>query len=316
VKEEVEGEASLLQMEMNPPIRIPRDITPDRLQELLQAHRNAIYSQVWPNLPRSDFGGKSAREASQDPKLRVPVMAAILNMELEADEHLSEQPFDFNDLRRDLGLPTRGTYSIKGVEFTSVSLANLSRVNLSELSNEELTDVFRLAALKFLRLAMRRSAIEIVARPDIAEKIDPEEVYHVLATVSVNTDESLQFIDAGRQLAVKNGHSPAQWYLAELQVRLSRYEGEECNRLTKLLTSRHAHEPGVNQALYQILVNHGVITPEGEVRDEGVRQAGAAGPLGPPDQAPATAAAESPGLWTPESAATKQESKLWLPGMP
>jgi hypothetical protein len=108
---------------------------------------------------------------------------------------------------------------------------------------------------------------------------------------------------------VSKGKSPAPWYLLELQVHLSHYEPHEANRVIKLL-SRHSQEPGIQQALYQVLVRYGIISPDGRPRDV---------PAGgePMQEEPAMAGPAKPAeLWTPESGAQKQESKLWLPGMP
>ncbi len=308
-KEEVQGQVSALQAALNPEVRFPRDITPEHAVPLLNAQRDSIYASVWPDLPRSIFDGKSAREAARDRVLRIRVMAAILNLELATEEQAVKDGFDFNNLRRELGLPTRGTYRIQGEQLLSVPVSRWARVEFAELSDDELLDAFRLITLKNLRSAMRRCANELVARASIAEKIDLAEVYRLLVTVSADAEEALQHIDSGRRITVTKGRSPASWYLLELQVRLSRYEAEECNRLTKLLTTRHSNEPGIKEGLYQVLVRYGVISPDGQVRS---RAPDSAAPL---EATTASATPESPGLWTPDSAAPKQESKLWLPGM-
>jgi tetratricopeptide (TPR) repeat protein len=308
-KEEVQGQISTLQFYLNPQPRLPHDIPRDRALELLGAQRDEIYSVVWPNLRRSVFQDKSAREAVQDPALRIRVSAAILNLELATDEQFGNEVFDFNQLRRDLGLPERGDVEIGDQDIIEIPGSRLGRLKFDQLSDEQLVGAFRLATLKNMRLAMRRSAQELVSRPSIAEKVDLAEVYRLLVGVSTDTDEALQHIDQGRKLSVTKGRSPAPWYLMELQIRLSRYEAEECNRLTRLLATRHSKEPGISEGLYEILVRYGVISPDGQVA--GQPPAAAAGAGEPVAAAPQAA----PGLWTPDSAAPKQESKLWLPGM-
>jgi hypothetical protein len=146
----------------------------------------------------------------------------------------------------------------------------------------------------------------------VADRIDLAEVYQMLVGVSKDAEESLDYIDRGRKLAVARGASPANWYLMELQVRLSRSEADECNRLTKLLATRYGQEPGVAEALYQVLVRFGVITPDGKVA--GLPQDSEAVGVGL-DSPPGAGDAEPSGLWTPDSGAQKQASKLWLPGM-
>jgi hypothetical protein len=69
------------------------------------------------------------------------------------------------------------------------------------LSDEVLVNAFRAVSLKFMRLAMRKCALEIIARPSLAERIDLEEVYRVLVSVAADTEEALQNIDKGRRLS-------------------------------------------------------------------------------------------------------------------
>ncbi|MDP7305134.1 MAG: hypothetical protein QGG09_18645, partial [Pirellulaceae bacterium] len=71
-------------------------------------------------------------------------------------------------------------------------------------------------------------------------------------------------------------------------------------------------EPGVADGLYRLLVNYGVISPDGT-------PAGG-GPAPQQAVAPTAGAPEGGGLWTPDGPATpagdeSQKSKLWVPGM-
>lgn len=307
-KEEVQGQLSRLQFELNPEIRLPQDVTQVRAMELLNAQRDYIYSTIWPDLPRSIFAGKSARQAAQDPNLRVRVLAAILNLELASDEQPSRNPYDFDRLRRELGLAARGTFEVHREEILSTPTSRLARLKFKELSDEELVSAFRLAILKLMRSAIRNSAKELVARPSVASMIDMSEVYRVLVGAALESDEALEYIASGRKIAAEKRQSPAAWYLMELQVRLTRQEPHECNRLIKLIATRHAKEPGVAEGLQQILVRFGVISPDGKMMGEPAGEAG--GALAAPASAPPS------GLWTPDSPAPKkEESKLWLPGM-
>jgi hypothetical protein len=100
--------------------------------------------------------------------------------------------------------------------------------------------------------------------------------------------------------------------MAELSIRLPRIESDQCQRLVETIQSRHINEPGVADGLFRLLVEHGVISPDG--MPVGGRPA--------PQQAaaPSPAAPEASGLWTPDGPATPasdepQKSKLWVPGM-
>ena len=113
-----------------------------------------------------------------------------------------------------------------------------------------------------------------------------------------------------KQAAAASGGSPARWLLAELSIRLAQADTSECQKLVQTIQTRHMQEPGVAQGLYEILVNYGIISPEG----------GPAGPgaAAPPPLAAAPTPEPASKLWTPDAAAAEtggEKSKLWIPGM-
>jgi hypothetical protein len=185
-------------------------------------------------------------------------------------------------------------------------LTRWSRVDFSTLSDDELLAAFSLLLYKNLRLPVCRCVQAIISRPSLSDKIDLARLYQLTATMTNDMDEALEHIHAGRQIAEKQGDSPAHWYLLELQVRLARYEAEESNRLAKLLATRYADEPGVREGLYAVLTRAGVIPPGPP-----------SGGQPPPDMAtvPGETSEDQPSpLWTPDTPGAKKESKLWLPG--
>jgi hypothetical protein len=93
-------------------------------------------------------------------------------------------------------------------------------------------------------------------------------------------------------------------------VRLLRGEADQATHLISLLQQRYAKEPGVMESLARILVQFGIITPDGRPAQD----VSAAGPAAVEQGV----AAESK-IWTPDAPQSpgqpKQESKLWVPGM-
>jgi hypothetical protein len=309
-REVVLGQLPRMPVIMNPDVRIPGDAPPERVRDLFNVQRHTIYCTVWPDTPRTLFDGKSAREAARDPQLRIRVMAAILNLELSTEDQDLKDPYDFNLLRQELGLTALGSCQLPDEDVFHLPLARWGRIDFKALSDKVLLNAFHLVTIKNLRSPMRRCAQELVARPSLEEKIDFAEVYRLLVIVSSDSDEALQHIDHGRRIALNKGRSPAPWYVLELRVRLSRREAEECNRLTRLLATRYGNDPGIQKALYQTLVDFGIISPEGQVRGHAAEVAEAA------KEPAAAASAPAPGLWTSDSPPPPKESKLWLPGMP
>jgi hypothetical protein len=78
---------------------------------------------------------------------------------------------------------------------------------------------------------------------------------------------------------------------------------EDFNRLLEHLMTEHMNEPRIRQEVTQILVQLGLIRPDGTpTRRPAATAAMAAVP------------AEEPGkLWTPESARTGEKKTLWVP---
>jgi hypothetical protein len=99
--------------------------------------------------------------------------------------------------------------------------------------------------------------------------------------------------------------SPAKYLLSELPLRLIRGDAAESKDIIRQLQTRHLAEPGVSEALYNILVQFGILTPDG--------QQGAAPENAETNEPPSPASK----LWTPDAppaaADEKKPSQLWVP---
>ena len=92
----------------------------------------------------------------------------------------------------------------------------------------------------------------------------------------------------------------------ELSFRFGHGDVEQAMRLMQHIESRHIDEPGVAQTLTQMLINVGLLNPDGTpVAMPGRRAAAEAAPP----------AAEPSKLWTPGSESAGAGGKLWTPGM-
>ena len=161
--------------------------------------------------------------------------------------------------------------------------------------------------------SIRKIAQEVLRRDSLNETIDKNEAYDLLIRTATDSEDALQHVEDAKQATNARGESPARWLLAELSVRLSRYEAEEAQAIVQTLQTRHRDEPGVAQGLYEILAGFGLVNPDGTA------PAGPAGASSAPAAEQPAATSDGSGLWTPDSpsepAPTEQKSKLWLPGM-
>jgi hypothetical protein len=155
---------------------------------------------------------------------------------------------------------------------------------------------------------LRKLGVAVVSRRGLDHQNDKAQTYGMLARLATDPEQALDFIDKARSADVSAGHSSAPWDLEELTLRIQRGDGPAASRLLQHLQADHAHEPGVTRALMQILVQAGVINPDGSSAG-GPEPAGLVVPGG-------SAGSESSGLWTPGSDAPKSKgSALWTPGM-
>ena len=120
-----------------------------------------------------------------------------------------------------------------------------------------------------------------------------------------DTDRALHCVDQARQAAESIKQSSAPWDLFELSIRFGRGEAAEAMRLVNHLQRQHIEEPGVAEGLTRLLVQVGLLRPDGTPN---VPRAPQESPLAEelPDAEPGK-------LWTPESQQPAGKGKLWVP---
>ncbi|HEV3021711.1 MAG TPA: hypothetical protein VGX76_04570, partial [Pirellulales bacterium] len=242
-----------------------------------------------------------------EPRERIKLLAAILLIELSLEQVTSD--FDFNVLRRNLGCPSLEPIDPRKVNLAELPLLRIGRVDVKQLSDAQLLEIYSRADHFRHIAALRRLATEIVDRPTLDKPAEKAEAYGMLAQLEPDTTRALGYLDQARQVAETAKTSTAPWDLAELALRIARGEVSEVNRLLQHIRAEHAREPGVAQALFQLLADAGIIGPDGR-------------PTMPPAREPAgivvpgAAAAEPGKIWTPGSdqPTAGKKSALWTPG--
>ena len=196
-----------------------------------------------------------------------------------------------------------------GLRVTSLSPVRLTRLDVKKLSDDDLLITYQRAILYSAGRLLRKVGPELVSRPGIKGKVDFADVYELMSRLAGSSDEAIEFIRKAQEVAVAGGESPARYLMAEIPLRLERREVDEFRRLFERLSSKHIKEPGVAQALQQLLYQLGILRPDGSMASPG-----------PAPGAPAAAPAS--GLWTPDQGAPAAaapaaggKSKLWVPGM-
>jgi hypothetical protein len=257
------------------------------------------------------FDGRAPQDAARDPAMRVPILAAILVLELSS---MSEgESLDFNQLRTKVGVPIAGTIEPDEHAATTVPLARLHRLDAKKLSDDQLLMGYVRAAHYRHIIALRRFADEVLLRPTLEKRVPRQEIYGQLAQIERDPKKAIEYIDLARKHAEAAGQSSAQWDITEMTMQLAAGNLTEADRLMQHIRNDHIREPGVAQTLFQVLVEMGVVRPDGTPTMAPPPSTAAAG-LPSSGTIPA---AEAGKLWTPDGetapAAGGKKSVIWTP---
>jgi len=291
--------------------RLPPDTPPAHQAMLVNDRRRHTLLEIWPKINMPMFGDRPALDASADWNYRLRVQGAVLLLEMTAQQ--SKWMLDCNALRRKLGVPTLDAIDPNDIDLANFSLNRLSRVMVDKLSDEQLLRAYGRSVIMNSVEGIRTFATELVSRESIeTDKLDLAQVYGQLAHVAYDNDQALEMIVKAKQIAVRAGQSPAQWLLQEMPLQLMRRDSDEFERLLNQLRSRHMKEPGIGQALFEMMSQFGLIDPSGRPAEapEETDLAPVGSPLGSSGGAPMSG--EPP---AGASDGGEEKSKLWLPGM-
>jgi hypothetical protein len=284
---------------------LPNDLSPEEALRLADQFISHTLLGQWPTMPLGLFGGKSAREAAAEPANRVKLMAAVLLMEFWTEQ--TGETFDFNLLRSELGLPTLEPIDPERVDVDQLPLGRLSRLEAQKLDDEALLRVYRRAMGFRASAALEKLAHAMAQRPALANHPEMIPAYRYLAETAGDASQALDYIERGRKVTVATNDSCAPWDFLEISVRLERGEVEDFRRLVNHIQSQHIREPGVAQALHRMLVELGIIRPDGAPAPAAQEEASIVVPSDAPGGEPGK-------IWTPDSPGpTGQKSKLWTP---
>jgi hypothetical protein len=304
--EEVSAQVPALQHALTLSWKFPEHTPAETRLALVNDQRRDLLLNRWPQMPQKVFGGNSASQVAGKPEFRSKLLAAILLLEMATDRVAPD--VDFNELRRKLRVDELEPIDPNTVSLVDLPLVRLSRVDVKNLSDEELVDLYRRADHYRHISALRKLAQEVIGRPGLDKLVDKAEVYGLLAQIEADPQQAIGYLDRAREAAEAAKKSTAPWDLAELAMRIARGDVAEADRLLYHIREQHIREPGVAQALFEILAEAGIIGPDGKPTAQ------AAAPPEPGIVVPG-AAAESGKIWTPGSDQPTggKKSALWTP---
>jgi hypothetical protein len=304
-KEEVIGHWSASQKLLRAAWQPPRGASPEQLRGLIEQHRRDAILNRWPDLKLGILDGRSPGEVAGEANYRVRLLAAILVLECWSER--MQGPIDFNELRGRLGLPLLGPVDARQQPLDDLPATRLGRLSLEGLSDDDLLLAFHSAAAFAVGPALRKFAEAIVARSSFANSDERLHAYATLARTEEDLPKALEYVDQGRRAAEAKKLSSASWDLMELSFRFAAHDGQQAMRLIEHVQRHHLEEPGVGEALTRMLIDVGLLRPDGTPAFE-------PGMAEQPTAAAEEPAAEPSGLWTPDSAQPGAGGgKLWTP---
>jgi len=303
-KQEVTGQVSATRRLLHSMMRPPEDISQEQFAALTDQHRRDVLLSRWPEMKLGVFDGQSPREVAEKGGRHIELSAAIMVLDYWCGQ--VQDGFDFNQLRTELGLPTLGPIDSEQNPIETLPLVRFARVTAQQLSDEDLIVGYRRATAFNVTAALQKFARAIIDRPSLSGNNEQLAAYRTLAQMEHDPDRALEYVHQGRAAAESAGQSPVSWLLFELSLQFSLGNTDEIGRLMGLIHDRHIEEPGVADALTQLLIQVGVLRPDGTP---------AGGPPQPmQEDAAGPTQAEEPGkIWTPDAEPSAAGGKIWTP---
>jgi hypothetical protein len=266
----------------------------------------------WPEVARPGLAGKTPREAAADPQLRIPLMAAVLILEQGSNNRGDAASVAV--LRDKLGLPQPEPIDGSTESVAALSLVRVPRLIMETVNDDDLVQLYRRSILLAARTATTIVAQEAVRRPSVAASIQPAEAYRRLIAAEDDDERALSLIAEARERAEAAGESTAQWDLAELELHIENGNGEAAQSMLARIEQKHLDDPQVAAAVYRLLYETGVISPQEmmgqphqHAHDHVPALSGAVPAAAPQDSGSR--------IWTPDSdrPAAGKKSSLWTP---
>lgn len=213
-----------------------------RVREQMQQY----FEDKWIHVPQPALAGVPAVDAAGSPVLRKKLRGLIQFVEECAA--MNTTPYDFNRLRRKLGLLAADGSAAAPVAAAGPDIGALSSAELAGLAPESLSDdQAELAFQSALKLDAQelagRFAENLLARPTNPERPDrftPGMHLVQLALKEGKTDRALECVDAGEKADCEHnqGRRRNDWELKRAQIHARRGEADRAQELFASLIER------------------------------------------------------------------------------
>ena len=278
------------------------EITVESLTALYREHLERNFVPAWLERPSGAFDDKTPTAASAEPRYARRLAGSVAALGLEGNESTADFLCDL--LRQKLALPRPQTLVPPADDesalafFRELPIWRWRRVDLSGVSAKvigQLLTVARVFSETVLIEAFAEKALSFPAvRDEVPARLTAYEVMIEKATLAGDANRALELTETASSEARQFEFSDGRFHLRKAILELSLNRPEEFRKTVEHLAHEHRNEPEIMAALQNMLVQLGILSPDGSPR-EMPRAASA------PFEAPAEEAPRGSGLWTPGS---------------
>ena len=293
----------------------PEDTPQELMQQLSLTQRENSFRDIFPTLQLQAFNGRTAEELALDFNHRTKVQATLLI--IETNLQCRDYQTDLNFVREKLGLVPLEPIDPTDVELSQITDVQLGRYDVTKMSTDQLAHSYQRCLVISFRKAIVAIAEEIIARDDKPQHLNLADVYGSLLETRSTNEERIELIEKAKQAALDANQSPAIWILREIPLRIMSGDSQKASDLMQTVEANHIEEPGIREHFYQLLMQLGIINPDGSPAG------GPAAPAQPGIIDPSASAPQAGGVWTPgnqepqasDKPSTSGDDKpgLWIP---
>ena len=285
-------------------LRLPDDVSDEQRVDIQkQLKRDTIFNRL-PDVPLNPFDGQSLRQLSQDTTKKKCALATMLILEdLLQEDKLG---FDTVGLREHLGLPNPPPIDPEKCDLAGLPVIRYPRLSCEKLSDDDLVKLYQSALVLHAADGLRRLGAEVVKRESLDNQLDRLAAYRVLLNLETEPSQRLELVGNAIALAEQQNQPSGLWHVDEMAICLVLREMDRFEKTFHHVTNHHIDEPNVRERVTQLLIETGLINPDGTVRQPA-----------PSSTPPTSDETDKPSeIWTPDkerSASDQKKSSLWVP---
>lgn len=200
--------------------------TPGSVQKILQRKIwDEFLNNSWPQFKVTGLHGKSPLEAADDPRLTVPLAAAVNVLDSFCEQN--RYSLDPEPIRARLNLAAAARIEVdEKTSLNTFSTLQLNRLVVEKLSDQQLTHTLNRALLLHHNRFLESVLKQVDGRPACQSEVDMHRAYTTLTDIcqeQARPEEAAEWIEKGREAAKEAEDSfeaVLRWELRELALRM------------------------------------------------------------------------------------------------